>query len=119
MAGYPDSQGPGEHVGPCNLQGEAASGPSPDGEIPGNEMSREARAFPAKLPVRDASMIVGDAADPQVALPRTGTDLEAVAMERGEPGAPEDRLDQSVEQVPRETVFDPAQDDAGPQPDSL
>ena len=118
MTEHPNHQGPGEDVGPHDLQGEANNVPVPEGEMSRPDALYEQRDLPPK-PARREDFADGDAPDPHVTHHRTGIDLKAVAFKRGEGSAPEARVDHTVEELPRETVFDPAQDDTGLLPDTL
>lgn len=52
--------------------------------------------------------------DGQNAIRRTSTDRDALPVVRLTGDMPERRLDHSADDFPRETLFDPAQDDTGP-----
>jgi len=115
MTRLPNVPGPGEQGNPEYLQAEAASGPIPDGEMPGLSSAASSRPLPALEP--------GDAADlaerdPQAAQGRAGTDRRAISVMRPEAGQAEARLDGSSN-LPHEAAIDPAQDNAGLQPDLL
>ncbi len=116
MTRLPNVPGPGEQGDPEYLQAEATGGPIPDGEMPVLSGAAPSRPVPALEP--------GDAADlaerdPQTAQRRVGTDRQAIFVVRPEAGQAEARLDGSSGDLPHEAVIDPAQDNAGLQPDLL
>jgi hypothetical protein len=118
MTKKPDVPGPGEPVGPNNLQAEAGSSLIPDGDIPRTDQSPDRRPRPPELqPVRWDE--TGDSSDydwPSV-IRRTGTDRDALQTVGAPVDAPEPRLDHTADDLQREATFDPAQDDSGPQSD--
>lgn len=112
---------PGEDLtAPLDLQAEAhTAGPIPDGEIP--PVTAPATDAPPDLiePVRNQRRYepheTPDASG-QDRVRRTGTDGDALPVIVVGTNT-EQRLDRSLVSLQRETVFDPAQDNAGPQAD--
>jgi hypothetical protein len=117
MTKQPDVPGPGEPVGPNNLQAEAANGPIPEGEVPRKSPSQDRRRPLELRAVRWNE--TGDAPeyDRQSVIRRTGTDRDALQAVGAMDDAPELRLDHTADDLQREATFDPAQDDSGPQSD--
>jgi hypothetical protein len=117
MTKQPDVPGPGEPVGPNNLQAEAANGPIPDGEAPRDpSQDRRRRTVELRLVRWDET---GDSpeCDWQSMIRRTGTDRDMLPAVGAQEDAPELRLDHTADDLQREATFDPAQDDSGPQSD--
>ncbi len=108
--------GPGEE-NEAHIQGEAPDRPMPHGELPvtsSDHTDFERRTQEMKPISRiepDVDMHRRDV------LRRTGTDIDALRPVRLQSDLPEQRLDQSAHDLQRETRFDPAQDNAGPQSD--
>ncbi|HVO70258.1 MAG TPA: hypothetical protein VMT24_09440 [Aggregatilineaceae bacterium] len=118
MTKQPDIPGPGEPVGPDNLQAEAVHGPIPDGEVlhPDPLWDRFRRTLELRPARWDET---GDSPDKDwhSEIRRTGTDRDALQAVGAADDAPELRLDHSADDLQRETTFDPAQDNSGPQSD--
>jgi hypothetical protein len=118
MTKQPDVPGPGEPVGPDNLQAEAAHGPIPDGEVlrPDPTWDRCRRTLELR-PVRGNETGESPEYDWQSVIRRTGTDHDALQAVGAADDAPELRLDHTADDLQREATFDPAQDNSGPQSD--
>ncbi|MCL4238598.1 MAG: hypothetical protein KJ047_10155 [Anaerolineae bacterium] len=114
MTRLPNVPGPGEQNDPDYLQAEAVGGPIPEGEMPGLDGTPFSHL--AFEPEDAADLAEGDA--PMVQH-RAGTDRRVIFAVCAETGQPEARLDGSSNEVPHEAIIDPAQDNAGAQPDPL
>ncbi|MEP0763542.1 MAG: hypothetical protein HRF48_12480 [Chloroflexota bacterium] len=116
MTRLPNVPAPGEQSDPEYPQAETTGGPIPDGEMPGLNAAAPRRPLLALEPEDAADLAEGDSPAGQH---RAGTDRQAVSALWLEPSQPEARLDGSSGDVPHEAVIDPAQDNAGLQPDLL
>ena len=112
MNRQPDHPDPGEQK-ETHIQGEAPERHTPQGEQPSNA-SIEPRTL--DMPPVNQTDVDADNHRRDV-LRRTGTDLDAMRPVSASDDLPEHRLDQSAHDLHRETRFDPAQDNAGPQSD--
>ncbi len=117
MVDHSDLPGPGEQVDPNVKSGEAPGDPIPDGDMPRVQTARDAcrqtqDLIPVALPAFDAARDGTDGARKR----RTGTDRDAYAVIPPSTHATERQRDHSPGDQ-RETVFDPAQDNPGPQSD--
>ncbi|MBN1566100.1 MAG: hypothetical protein JXA10_19835 [Anaerolineae bacterium] len=114
--------GPGEHNTPPT-SGEASDRVTPQGDLAAfsaecrdcehiERHERRALEMPAvSHPDSEANL------HRRSVLRRTGTDHDAIHAVRTSDDLPEHRLDQSAHDLQRETRFDPAQDNVGPQSD--
>lgn len=116
MTRLPNVPGPGEQSDPDYPQAEATGGPIPDGEMPGLNGTTPSHLGLTLEPEDAADLPEGDS---PVAQHRAGTDRQAIFTACAETGQPEARLDGSSHNVPHEAIIDPAQDNAGAQPDLL
>ncbi|MBP8972370.1 MAG: hypothetical protein KBH93_00730 [Anaerolineae bacterium] len=116
MTRLPNVPGPGEQSNPEYPQAETAGGPIPDGEMPDLNGTAPNRLVPALEPEDAADLAEGDSPAVQH---RAGTDRQAISAMRAEVSQAEARLDGSSGEVPHEAIIDPAQDNAGAQPDLL
>lgn len=115
MKRLPGVPGPGEDGDPANEQAEARHSPTPEGEIPGQGGGVSAGVeLTQQLWDKTEAVERDTLAD----LRRGSTDraLLFTATFQGT-GATEFLYDTSAEEIPRETVIDPAQDSAGSQPE--
>lgn len=117
MSDQPNVPGPGEQEAPEHIHAETHANPIPDGALPGVDPRQDQRRRSQDLPAVD----LREAHEPvesevQRVLRRTSTDLDRLSAARAGVDT-EDRVDHTLQDALRETVFDPAQDDAGPQSD--
>jgi hypothetical protein len=119
MAWLPNVPGPGEQADPEYLQAEAADGLIPDGEMPGLSAAMRSRPLPAAPAIGTGDADDLASRDPQIVLRRSGTDRQRFPAVQPEASVAETRLDGSGADLPHEAVIDPAQDNAGLQPDLL
>jgi hypothetical protein len=116
MSQVPDQLGPGEQHD-AHVQGEALDRPIPHGDQPVMERDHTGAEHQAvELPSVDRVDSEADVHRRDV-LRRTGTDGDELRPVRLDDQLPEHRLDGSAQDLQRETTFDPAQDNAGPQSD--
>jgi hypothetical protein len=116
MSQVPDQLGPGEQRD-AHVQGEALDRPIPHGDQPLSEHDHTGAEHQAwELPPVNRADIEAEVHRRDV-LRRTGTDGDALRPVRIDDQLPEYRLDKNAQELQRETTFDPAQDNAGPQSD--
>lgn len=117
MANHPDHPAPGEQTDPAARPGESHNVTIPDGDT--------RHAYPEDdqgvVTQNRASAVPHDHEDARdsaesMTIRRTSTDRDGIAAVPRFTHATEQRRDHSAGDT-RETVFDPAQDNAGPQSD--
>lgn len=117
MANHPDHPAPGEQADPAARPGEPHNVTIPDGDMrhvyseDDQDVVIQNRAFGAPHGHEDAR----DSAE-SMTIRRTSTDRDGIAAVTRVTHATEQQRDHSAGDT-RETVFDPAQDNAGPQSD--
>lgn len=118
MADHSDHLGPGEQTDPDTSPGEAHNAPTPDGHLPRgcSDSDPRAQAHETTLVAQRKDQ---DSRDSAECAPkrRTGTDRDGYETVTPFDHALEQRRDHSAGDLLRETVFDPAQDNTGPQSD--
>ncbi len=119
MTRLPNVPAPGEQSDPEYLQTEAADGRIPDGEMPGLSGVTRSRPLPLAFVTEIDDADDQAARDPQTVLRRSGTDSQMFPDWHPEVSVAETRLDGSGDDLPHEAIIDPAQDNAGLQPDLL
>ncbi len=112
MKRLPGVPGPGEDGDPANMQAEGMHTPPPAGETPGQGGGMSARVELTKQ-IQDRTEAVER--DMLAQLRRGSHDSKPFAIAPVGMGAIERLRDTSVEDIPHETVIDPAQDNAGSQ----
>lgn len=117
MVDHSDLPGPGEQVNPNAESGETHSNPIPDGDLPRVCAVHTPRTQTQELsPVAlHASEDVRDGTD-RTRQHRTSTDSDVYEVMTPSTYPTEQQRDRSAGDQ-RETVFDPAQDNAGPHSD--
>lgn len=114
MKRLPGVPGPGEDKDPANVQAEGQNKLIPDGEMPGRGGGGPAWVGLVAQEADRAEAVERDA----LALPRrAGSESRALLRPWYEEGVAEHRRDANAEGIPHEAVIDPAQDNAGSQPD--
>ena len=113
MVKQPDLAGPGEQLDPNMGPGELPSIPIADGDLPHTTAERASSTPAPSTPQPVGDQREGAENDPRQ---RIGTERGAFATTTPFDYATEQRRDRSAGDL-RETVFDPAQDNAGPQSD--
>jgi hypothetical protein len=117
-----DLPGPGEHKDQP-VAGETSDRPTPHGDPSAISSERSDCEQGERHERRTLEMPAVSLADTDAdshrrdVLRRTGTEKDAIRPVRPADDLPENRLDQSAHDWQRETRFDPAQDNAGPQSD--
>jgi len=112
VAEQPDFFGPGEYTGPNLLEAESNPGPIPDGEMAGVDPRR--RTIETQpVDQREANDIPARSKTGEI---RLSSDLHEAAH-RVDTGLTEQSRDQSANNEVREKIYDPVQDDSGPQSD--
>lgn len=96
---------------------EATTGPIPDGEMPGTDPSSDHRRLTLELcPVTvSGTDDLPNVGEPS-AIRRTSTDNDPQLVVEGSTESTEQRSDHTLD-ARRESLFDPSQDDTGPQSD--
>ena len=119
MTRLPNVPAPGEQSDPEYPQAEASDGRIPDGEMPGLSGVARSRPLPLAAVAETDDSDDQAARDPQTVLRRSGTDSQTFPDWHPEVSVAETRLDSSGGDLPHESIIDPAQDNAGLQPDLL
>ncbi|GEM_PF-6018824 len=112
MKRLPGVPGPGEDGDPANMQAEAMHTPPPAGEMPGQGGGMSARV---ELTQQRQDRTEAVERDMLAQLRRGSHDSASFVTASLGMGAIERLRDTSVENIPHETVIDPAQDNAGSQ----
>lgn len=112
MAEQPDFFGPGEHTGSNLLEAESNPGPIPDGEMGGIDHRRRTLEM-QPVDQREAVDIPSRSKTGEIHLSSAPHD----AVHRVETAITEQSRDQSADNEVREKIYDPVQDDSGPQSD--
>lgn len=117
MSGPYDFIGPGEDATPDGVEAEAHVGPIPEGEMPGHAPDRRRQTLELHAVDPCEADDCPEAGEHRL-IYRTGTDRDGIEPVKAASGeTTETRQDHSAVDTQREAVFDPAQDDTGPQSD--
>ena len=116
MVDQPEVPGPGELVGPDNIDAEAQTGPIPDGEILDIDPVLDHRRSTLELPQVVLTEAESAFETREREIRRTGTDRDDLRAIRARLDT-EERLDHTASNDEREVTLDPAQDESGPQSD--